>query len=195
MTAITRIHALNLTFGALLACASTASAIAQQDVANQPFKARGQVHAAPSHRPLQSTTHAPANPDIVPMHKERQPVPKHVPGQAKPHGPLVMQTHGPSYGVSPIAHKPPRVYTAQPRTPHAPTGPGPMHAGTGATSSANEHGIIFVGGHAQGVAPGSKQALNPQPIPPGHQIVAPLHPIAPRPASVVKPKTHGLEPH
>jgi hypothetical protein len=38
-------------------------------------------------------------------------------------------------------------------------------AGKNANNGA-EHGIIFVGGHAQ--QPGATHALNPQPIPPGH---------------------------
>jgi hypothetical protein len=57
------------------------------------------------------------------------------------------------------------------------TGPGPRHAATGS------HGIIFVGGH--GAAGGSKQALNPQPIPPGRVV---RH--VPRPGMPVRPDMH-----
>ncbi len=80
----------------------------------------------------------------------------------KPHTPLTARSVAPhGTGATPIhavyAH--PIVKQKNPQI--GPVAPGPLHATTVRSTSQSTHGIIFVGG---------KNALNPQPIPPGHAL-------------------------
>lgn len=97
-----------------------------------------------------------------------------------PSGVLKAKSLGPTGGVVSVnQRKAPkierRIIDPGKVAPH--TGPGPRHAATGS------HGIIFVGGH--GPAGGSKQALNPQPIPPGRAV---RH--LSRPGTTIRPPMH-----
>lgn len=92
------------------------------------------------------------------------------PGQAHPRT-YTAHSNMPS-GITPtyVSKKPPHATTPKmvdwrKTGPHIGPGPVEHHA-----SAANTHGIIFVGG---------KQALNPQPIPPGHAIKRVPHPGTP----------------
>lgn len=144
--------------------------------------ASAQVHAASPQQSMEATTHASgslANP-LRKRSAPAQPRQPRTPPQAHPHRVQEQINHAPLSTVSLAKHKSPTVYTAKQRSVHAPIGPGPVHAGTGA-SSANKHSIIFVGGHTQPLQPGVKQSLNPQPIPPGHAVrsLPPGSPIKP----------------
>lgn len=91
-----------------------------------------------------------------------------IPGPAQPHHPWTQSgVHAPS-AVS-ATHAKPHVLAPKmidkSKVPPQPGVPIEHHA-----SASNTHGIIFVGG---------KQALNPQPIPPGHAMKIRRHPGAP----------------
>ena len=201
----TRRHPVTSTMlGALLATLLASSASAQQEVRHVPFEAHAQVHASSPNQAMETTTRAPSDmailrnkqPMTVPT-PPQQKTPKHTcppgyggtypncgraPRQSPQHPSHTHYTdvsHAPSSTFKPATHKPPHVYTAKQRSLHAPTGPGPMHAGTGAANNANSHSINFVGGRAQPLQPGVKQSLNPQPIPPGHAVRHPSPPGAP----------------
>lgn len=102
----------------------------------------------------------------------------------------------PPLNATSYAHTPTTTYAKSPPHPIVkekvpgigPVAPGPTHALSGAPNTANKQGIIFVGG---------KNALNPQPIPPGHaaqaSVIAPnakLKPVAPKPVPKPGPVAH-----
>ncbi len=106
-----------------------------------------------------------ATEDYVNTHENRQqgPLPKKLSGQNA-------SAHKAPNPHASVAHTQPKSTPINPVTqPH----PGnPVSAQSTATSASKntnngtQHGIIFVGGHAQQA--GATHALNPQPIPPGH---------------------------
>jgi hypothetical protein len=104
-----------------------------------------------------------------------------VPSQAQSHHPFVMKSNEhPPIAVSPMHAKPhtfaPKMIDKSKVKPQ-PGVPIEQHA-----SASSTHGIIFVGGkqalNPQPIPPG-KNTLNPQPIPPGHAVHKPPQPGAP----------------
>jgi hypothetical protein len=113
------------------------------------------------------------------------PCPARDPGPSHPNAPYSASYHGPKSAGSTQSVHAPSTFTAAKKPTVGPVSPGPTHSGASSASTANKQGIIFVGGHAQPA--GSKVALNPQPIPPGHPVSGSMlasHPqtVAPKPA-------------
>lgn len=104
-----------------------------------------------------------------------------IPGPAQPHRPLAMKSIAPApAAVSPIPVKP---HTLAPkRLDGSKVKPKPGAPIEHPASASNARGIIFVGGkqalNPQPIPPGNA-ALNPQPIPPGHSTRKPPHPGTP----------------
>lgn len=104
-------------------------------------------------------------------HADDAACPKH-PCQQKQSPPEKPQRRIAPIADTQVSHAPTTGYSTQP--PHAlikekiptvgPGSPGPTHTTTSSSSAASKQGIIFVGG---------KNALNPQPIPPGHSSTTP----------------------
>ena len=106
-----------------------------------------------------------ATEDAVNTHENRQ----QGPAQRK----ITPRHSGANQAPSPHASAADSTATAAPINHAAKPHPGNVVATTSTTTNAGknanngaEHGIIFVGGHAQQT--GATHALNPQPIPPGH---------------------------
>src|SRR6185437_57542 len=112
-----------------------------------------------------------------------------MPDQAKPHHAYVAHSYVHSVGATPMRSAKPHATEPKMADWHKTgpaVGPGPVEH---ATSASDQHGIIFVGGkqalNPQPIPPG-KSSLNPQPIPPGHLKTPTPNPGAP----IEKPLGH-----
>lgn len=112
-----------------------------------------------------------------------------MPDQAKPHPPYT--AHGYAHASGATTMHAARTHPAEPKMADwhktgPSVSPGPVEH---ATSASGQHGIIFVGGkqalNPQPIPPG-KSSLNPQPIPPGHLKTPIPNPGAP----IEKPLGH-----
>lgn len=73
-----------------------------------------------------------------------------------------------SYSHPGMNHSPTPIYAMPKQRVQRPIGPGPRHVQTGVSGNPYQHGALKDSSYAPST--GSKNALNPQPIPPGHGV-------------------------